>query len=337
MSGAGQALAAPKSPDNPIIDAWVTANAFNGVILLGKNGKQTWSRTWGLADVEARTPMTLNTRFGIASISKWLTAVTVLRLVEQNLLSLDDTILKRLPYYRADTGAKVKLRNLLANNSGIPNGFVQAMKAGKTVSLTASTDETVKLYGMADLQFEPGTQFDYSMTNWIIIQAMVEAVTRQRFVDVVEMFTLRPLGLSSVSLDESKAAPSYATLSPPVRKTEPRGLLTAASGGYYGHAPDLLRAAHQIFDTPFLKPASRKALTTIEAPQSDYALGGRVNMVEIGGQKRAVGWETGRALGYRSHLAHRFDTRDTIVILNNSDLPQSVLSQLANELLQAGA
>lgn len=337
LSGAGQALAAPKAADNPIIDAWVKETGFNGVVLLGKGGKQTWSRAFGLADVEANKPLTVSSRFGIASISKWFTAVTVLRLVEQGLLELDDPIIKHLPRYRADTGAKVKLRNLLANNSGIPNGFGQALKAdGTKVSMTASPAETVLKHGMGDPLFAPGADFDYSLTNWIIIQAIVEAVARRPFTEVVATNVLAPLELNNTGFDARGAVPSYSTLSPPVRRTEPRTSLTAAAGGAYSNATDLLRAAHRIFDTPFLKPASRKALLTIEAPQSDYALGGRVNMVEIGGEKRAVAWETGRTMGYRSHLAHRLDTESTVVILNNNDLQQSALSKLAADLLKSG-
>ncbi len=336
LGGSAVANAKPTaSKADPVIDAWVAETKFNGVIVLGRRGKTTWKRAYGWADVEAKTPMTLDTRFGIASISKWLTSITVLRLVEQGKMTLDDPISTHLKAFRADTGGKVKLRNLLANNSGIPNGFVAALKADKTqVDLKTSAEEAALKWAQGDLLFEPGANFDYHPTNWIVVEAMVEAVERRPFHEVVKALTLDPLGLKATGFTETPAAVSYATIDPPARKpNEVRTLLTLASGGYYSTAADLMKAGAAVFDGGFLKPETRKALTTIEAPQSDYALGGRVAQAEINGAKYAVGWETGRTIGYRSHLAYRLDTGDTVVILNNNDLQQSALSKLVYSLL----
>lgn len=331
------AFAAAKPAALPIIDSWVTENAFNGVIMLGRRGKADWSRAWGWADVEAKTPMTVETRFGIASISKWLTSITVLRLVEQGKLTLDDPITAHLKDFRSDTGAKVKLRNLLANNSGIPNGFTPALKAGQ-MDLKTPSAQAAKLWGSGDLTFEPGANFDYHLMNWVIVQAMVEAVTARPFHEAVKALTLDPLGMIHTSPQPTPAAVSYAKIDPPARKPDDvRTLLTLASGGYYSTAADLMTASAKVFDGSFLKPETRKALTTIEAPQSDYALGGRVAQAEVGGVKHAVAWETGRTIGYRSHLAYRLDTGATVVILNNSDLPQPVLGKLVYGLLGADA
>lgn len=335
----GTACAAGAAYDKaaPLVEAWAAENAFNGVVMVGRRGRTRWSRAFGWADVEAKVPLTVDTRFGVGSISKWFTAVTVLKLVEQGRLTLDDPITAHLKDYRPDTGAKVKLRHLLANNAGVPNGFVAALKAGLTeADLKVSPAEAVKRWGMGDLLFEPGSGFDYHPTTWIIVEAIVEAVTNSPFQEVVKRLTLDPLGLKQTSFVEAPSAVSYATIAPPARKSDAmRTPLTLASGGYYSNARDLMTASAKVFDGGFLKPGTRKALTTIEAPQSDYALGGRVAQAEIGGAKYPVGWETGRTVGYRSHLAYRLDTGDTVVILNNNDLPQPTLSKLAYGLLAA--
>lgn len=338
LGGAAMAEANPAaSKAEPIIKAWVAENRFNGVIVLGRRGKTRWQRAFGWADVEARRPLTVDTRFGIASISKWFTAVTVLRLVEQGKVTLDDPLSAHLTSYRADTGGRVRLRNLLANNSGVPNGFVAALKAdGTQVDLkTAAIDAALK-WGQGDLLFEPGSQFDYHPTNWIIVEAVVEAIERRPFHEVVKTLTLDPLGLKATSFTEAPAAVSYASIEPPMRKSDDiRSLLTLASGGYYSNAADLLKASARVFDGDFLTPATRKALTTIEAPQSDYALGGRVAQADIDGARHAVAWETGRTIGYRSHLAYRLDTGDTVIVLNNNDLTQGAISKLVYALLSS--
>jgi D-alanyl-D-alanine carboxypeptidase len=123
--------------------------------MLGKAGKPTYARAFGMADIEAGKPATIDTVYAIASISKWLTATTVLKLVEAGKLSLDAPITTWLPDYRADTGAKVTLRRLLSNSSGVPNGFTPAAKLQPDLLTTEDADgrggETV-LPGRPDLR-----------------------------------------------------------------------------------------------------------------------------------------------------------------------------------------
>ena len=108
-----------------------------------------------------------------------------------------------------------------------------------------------------------------------------------------------------------------------------------AGGGYFGTAAALLRAAHLIFDTGFLSPASQKALRTIEAASDHYALGGRIRTLMVQGKPYPAGWETGNTAGYRSVLGHRFDTRQTVVVLNNTSMSQKTLDLFADKLFGA--
>lgn len=89
-------------PRDAAIDAFVTSQHFQGVILIAKAGKQVFSRAIGLADIAAQRPATLDTPYAVASISKWLTSIAVLRLVDAGRLDLDAPITRYLPDYRAD-------------------------------------------------------------------------------------------------------------------------------------------------------------------------------------------------------------------------------------------
>ena len=100
------------------VDAFLKHQPFQGVVLIGKAGKPIYSKTIGFADIEAKAPTTLDTPYVIASISKWLTSTALLKLAETGKLDLDAPISTYLPDYRADTGAKVKLRHLMTNISG---------------------------------------------------------------------------------------------------------------------------------------------------------------------------------------------------------------------------
>lgn len=315
------------------LDAFLKTQPFQGVVLIGKAGKPIYSRTIGFADIEAKAPTTLDTPYVIASISKWLTATAVLKLVEAGKLDLDAPISTYLPDYRADTGAKVRLRHLLTNVSGIPNGFAAAAKAHPDPDLfkkSFTTAQAVTLWCSGDLAFEPGTKFDYALTNWVIVTAILEAVTGKPYAEAMAELVTAPLGLiRTAPIDPPNLAVSYRTLEPLVRQSNDRFPFFAASGGYSSTAGDLLKAAHAIFDGAFLTPARKKALLTVGWPDQDYALGGRVKALFADGLPRVFAWETGRAAGYRSVLGHRFDDQTTVVLLNNTGITQRAIDELA--------
>lgn len=319
------------------LSAFASATPFYGLVMRARAGVPVDARCIGLANIEEGRPVRLDTLFAIGSISKWLTATTLLRLSDQGRLVLDAPIATYLPYFRADVGGKVTLRHLLCNASGIPNGFTPAVKADPALrSQPLTTEDGIRRFCQGDLAFQPMERFDYALTNWIILVGVVEQVTGQPFQQAVKRLTLDPLGLTRTAADSATAeapetAISYASLNPPSRRTEPRLPMLAASGGYLSTAPDLLRAAHGIFDTDFLSPAARRDLLTVQI--EDYALGGRIKMLRVEGQPRRFAWETGRVLGYRSVLAHRLDNAETLIILNNTDLSQKALDDLAIDLL----
>ena len=326
--------------DNPVVDAFVKAQGFQGVVMLGRAGKPRYARAFGMADIEAGTPATVETRYAIASISKLLTTATVLKLVEQGKLALDSPIATWLPGYRDDTGSHVTLRHLLSNMSGIPNGFGTAAKADPTlVTREIATADAVKIYASGDLIFEPGAKFDYAMTNWFVVIAIVEAVTGRPFQEVMHAVTLDPLDLlhtdaASAIQDLPDTAASYRG-TPLARVSGKRLAVMAAAGGYYSTAGDLMRAAHVIYDTGFLSRESRRQLETIQSPADAYALGGRIHSLKIGGQTRLAGWATGNTAGYRSVVGHRLDDRSTVVILNNTGMSQRTLDLFADSLFGA--
>jgi CubicO group peptidase (beta-lactamase class C family) len=318
------------------VDAFLKIQPFQGVVLIGRAGKPIYSRTVGFADIEAKTPATLDTPYVIASISKWLTSTALLKLAEAGKVDLDAPITRYLPDYRADTGAKVKLRHLMTNISGVPNGFAAWTKANPDPDLfnkSFTTAEAVKLWCSGDLAFEPRTKFDYVLTNWVIITAIIETVTSQPFAEAMDGLVIRPLGLTRTTpADPADIAISYRTLEPLVRQSNERFPFFAASGGYASTAGDLLKAAHAVLDGGFLPAARKKELLTVGWPDQDYALGGRVKSLFADGLPRVFAWETGRAAGYRSVLGHRFDDQTTVVLLNNTSITQKAMDEFAYSL-----
>lgn len=321
-----------------IIDLYAKDAAFQGVVLIGKAGKPLYQRCVGFADIEASRKTTLETPYAIASISKWMTTTALFRLSEAGHIDIDAPITRYLPGYRADTGSKVSLRRLLSNTSGIPNGFTPAIKADPTIMQTPMRAvEAVSRFCSGDLAFAPGSAFDYALTNWIILVAIIEAVSEKPYATMLAELVTTPLGLGHTTPQvPNDIAVSYRSVSPVTRQDGgQRPYYMAAGGGFISTAGDLLNAAHRIFDGGILSAKSKREMTRVQWPEQDYALGGRVKTLFADGIPRVYAWETGRTEGYRSVLAHRFDDQTTLVLLNNTSVSQKTMDEFAVKLLGA--
>ena len=325
----------PISPKSTDVDDWSATNSFNGVIATGRRGKVVSLRTFGKSDVESGTATAPSTRYAIGSVSKWLTTAAILRLVDRGTLDLDAPITTYLPTFRAETGRQVSLRHLMSNSSGIPDQLTAAAKIDRSLrSSTASAAEMVATYAGGDLAFRPGSRFDYTVLNWAIVRAILEARTGQPFAALIDKLVLQPLKLHETGIAEHGfaavpgLAAGYRSLDPPVRDMDPIGGFAAASGTFYSTAGDLVSAAHGIFGRKLLSARARKEMLTVQIPEEEYAIGGRIHL--IGGGIWA--WETGRVGGYRAHIAHDLAADRTIIVLCNNGVAQAAISTLVETL-----
>lgn len=324
------------------IDALVAEFGFNGAVLMGDQGRATFRKAYGVADADTNRAASADDRYIIASISKWLTVTAILRLVEQGVMTLNDTVGDHLPAFKMLAGGRVALHQLLSNTSGIPDRYgpvVQADPALKTSTMSAA--DASHLFCADALVFEPGERFDYAITNWILVVAMVEVATGERFERVVDDLVVTPLRLRDTSVikadfaERPDTAKAYASLTPPVLKMSPRPAFLAAAGGFCSTVDDLLHAASGVFASSLLTPASRTEMLTVRVPAQHYALGGRVARLSTANGERQAAWETGRTEGYRSVLAHVLNENRTVVLLNNTDISQQTMDKFALRLLNA--
>jgi CubicO group peptidase (beta-lactamase class C family) len=326
-----------------IVRHYAEAEQFNGVVLVGRGDRIELVEGFGKASVAPATPMTATTRFEMGSISKWIAAIIVLKLVDQHKLALDVPIGSYLPDYRADTGNRLTLRRLMSHSSGLPNDILKARQADPSIrGIELDQMEAVRRFASGDLAFEPGTAWDYSHSNWIVVKAVVERVTGQPYARVVERLLTRPLGLrnSGIYRGESSAVPRAATgfarLAPvPETKPNPMPDFMAMAGGFYTTAPDMLKLMDRVLGGNYLKAASRGALTKVLMPDQHYALGGRVRTETIGGQPREAAWEDGSNGGFRTLARRVLADGHTVIVLSNASYDYAKLGELGTRLLDA--
>ena len=333
-------------PVQPLLDAAVTQHlgpAFNGVILTRASAADKPEiRAYGLANMETGRAMDPDAPFQIGSISKWITAVAVLRLVDQGKLALDVPIGTYLPELPAHSASTVTLRHLLSNSAGIPDGVMQEFKKDKSIADLRLTHLAASLrFASAAPAFPPGSSWSYAPTTWVVVAAIVERVTGEPFHLALERLVLRPAKALATAVpltpfkDLPNATMAYRPGPPWKLHMSPHVVFVAASGTLHSTAADLARLAEQVYETTLLSGAMRAELSRIMVPAQRYALGGRVKTIELGGSMQTLAWQTGATGAFKSLLAYAPGKGTTIVILNNTDMDQSVLDQAAEALLRA--
>jgi D-alanyl-D-alanine carboxypeptidase len=299
------------------------ADEFSGAVLVARDGKVLLEDALGLSDREAGIPNSLDTRFRIGSMNKMFTAVATLELVEAGKLSLDDPIGRHLPDYpNEEVSSKVTVRHLLTHTGGTGDIFGPQFERNR-LELREHSDY-VKLYGSRGPSFEPGARFEYSNYGFVLLGAIIEAVSGASYYDYVRENVFEPAGMTSTdSFPESEDVPNrslgYMRPSPggawePNADTLPwRG--TAAGGGY-STVGDLLRFARALSSGTLISEAM---LAEATRPQSEEPYGyGFDSRGE--GSLRSYG-HSGGAPGMNGELRVFPELGYVVVSLSNLDPP----------------
>ena len=291
-------------------------------IAVVKDGKVAFVQAYGDAKVDPRVPAKPDMRFKIASNSKQIAATAVLLLAEEHKISLDDTVARFLPGL---TRAKeVTIRELLSHTSGyqdyFPLDYVAPFMAQPT-----TPGHILDVWAKKPLDFDPGTRWQYSNTNYVIIGQIVEKITGKPLIDFLHARIFDKLGMKSAIDDglthwsDSDPIGHETFALGPARPAVPEGNgWLYAAGELAMTAEDLAKWDISLMDGTILKPASLKALTTEVELKSGtgtrYALGLDVSTSGNGHRRWAHG---GEASGFISENVTLPDDRISVTVLTN--------------------
>lgn len=166
---------------------------YTGSFLVAKNGKIIYEDYSGVYDRAGKKKITSDTPLHVASVGKVITATTVLRLIDQGKINLDQSvsdIIPRFPY------KEITVRTLLSHRSGLRYyGYYENVW---DQSQTVTNDDVLKVIEEQTiaLDFKPNTRFAYSNTNYVVLAAIVERVTQKTFKKAVEELIFEPLGMT---------------------------------------------------------------------------------------------------------------------------------------------
>ncbi len=169
-------------------------------VAVWRNGEMAYTLALGLADVEHRTPVTDETRFGIASVTKLFTAVSVLKASAAREIDLDASVQTYLPTFPEKPEGAITLRMLVTHRSGLPHPRDRTPALLETHYDTATA--ALEVFENAPLLFAPGTDQRYSSSNYNLLAAILETVRGERFVDLVSAELFSSLGLTRTAFDD---------------------------------------------------------------------------------------------------------------------------------------
>lgn len=170
-----------------------TDKNFSGGLLIVKDGKKIFSKGYGWADKDKKIPFTPSTLASIGSITKAFTATAIMKLVEQNKLSLDDQLKKFFPTVPADK-ATITIHQLLTHSSGFPEFLKQDGGDYEKIN----TEEFLKRAFAEPLAFKPGEKAVYTNVVFSILGIIIEQVSGLDYEQFLKSNLFQPVGIKSI-------------------------------------------------------------------------------------------------------------------------------------------
>jgi D-alanyl-D-alanine carboxypeptidase len=311
------------SIDKAVGEILTKTGAPSASVAIVKDGKIVYLHAYGNAQIDPPRAATTDMRYSIGSISKQFTAAAILMLQEEGKLSLDDKVVRWLP--DLTRAGDVTIRQLLSMTSGYqdfwPQDYVMPMMMQPVTS-----PEIMNQWGRKPLDFEPGTKWQYSNTNYVIAGAIVEKVAGMPLLELLQRRVFGPLKMTTVfNTDEA-----------PLRAEDPMRYLRYAVGplrpapkegkGWMFAAGELAMTAHDLalwdismIDQTILKPQSYRALETevqlANGVGTRYGLGLGIGMTD----GRRFLSHGGEVSGFTATNTVYPDDRAAVVVLTNMD------------------
>ncbi len=319
--------------DEQIASALRASGAPSVSVAVVEHGEISYAKAFGLSNIAENRAADTSTRYAIGSVSKQFTAAALLLLAEQGKISLDDKVAKYLP--DLTRAREVTIRELLSHTSGYEDYAPQDyMIPDWTRSITPR--EILDQWAKKPLNFDPGTRWQYSNTNYVIAGQIFEKVAGQPLVAFLRERIFQPLGMSTpgdISDHEPGDASAYTryALGPPrLAAREGPGWMFAA--GELAMTPsDLARWDIAFLEKKILSARSYREFTTEvklkDHKQTHYALG--LDLGELNGTPMIS--HTGEVSGFLTSNTV-FPAKDVAVVVCSNEDGINLIGPLARQI-----
>lgn len=310
-----------------LVGNYANEHQFNGTVLIQKNSKIIYHKSFGVAERSFNSLTTNNTRYQVCSITKTFTAVLILQLVDQGKINLNKKILDYLPDYKGEGGSKVSIRQLLNHTSGMKNTDTARdenfLKYGLGFyNRPYELKEIVSRFCSNPLINEPGTKFDYNNGEYMILGRILEVIYQMTYEEILSQKILTPLKMhnsgliSHYKLIKNLATPYYKdkTLDHLIPNIPIYMGDFSAAGAMYSCTSDLIKFNNALFDYKLIKKETLDQLLTPGLDDYGYSVWIR----DVEKYKRMERY--GRIAGANCVWFHYLNIDLSIIILSNTNL-----------------
>lgn len=311
-----------------IVRTYTDQQKFMGSVLVAKGDQVIFQKSYGFANLEWKTPNADDGKYRLGSITKQFTAACILLLEEQGKLSTSDPV-KKLYADAPAAWDKVTIHHLLSHTSGIPS-FTGFPDYTATEPLPTTPEKEILRFRDKPLDFAPGSKWDYSNSNYILLGYIVEKASGTSYADFLQKNILDKLGMKNTGMDTRAPILEHRVYG---YTPSPIGTVNAgyidmsipyAAGSMYSTTSDLLKWSNGLFGGHLLKPESLAKMTT--PVLQDYAYG--LGVATKNGRK--VIEHGGGIEGFNTEIAYYPDDKLTVVALAN--LNGNAVGEIANHL-----
>jgi CubicO group peptidase (beta-lactamase class C family) len=297
---------------------------FMGTVLIAKNGKPIFEKSYGFANIEKQTPNKPELKYLIGSVTKQFTAALILKLQEMDKLSVDDKISKYYPSFKH--GNEITIRNLLNHTSGIPN-YTSDVAVTMNMGAYESTSEILDTMFTRELESKPDSIMIYSNTGFLILGDIVEKASGKTYKEFIQETIFTPLGMNNSAFNVFDTNDVLFTKGYTIKKTEegkeiiPTRYMdvsfAGAAGSISSTVEDMLKWDMTLYSNKILSEKSRQEMFTPK--MQNYGFGIIIDEPEYKDGKHKRIWHSGRIPGFISAAQRFIEDTTSVIILSNND------------------
>jgi len=303
--------------------SWDMPNHPGGSIGIMQDGKLVYSKAFGLASLEYLVPITYDTQYNIASVSKQFTAFGICLMQLRGQLSVDDDIGKYLPELPKFKNS-ITIRHLLHHTSGLRSLHTLLRLAGWRDDDSRTNEDLMRfMKKQRDLNFVPGSEYMYCNTGYIFMAEIIERISGEEFTEWMDKNVFKPLGMYHTYVERhynhvvKNNATSYDTTGNGEFKREVEYWGYVGSGNIHTNVSDLLIWLEQLRNPDAKWKDEMDLMKTTDnfnnGKHNKYAFG--VNIDQYKNENRIT--HGGSIGGFRSRVCTYPDRKFSIAILTN--------------------
>jgi CubicO group peptidase (beta-lactamase class C family) len=300
---------------------WLAKGDPGLALAVAANGTLVYSEGFGYADLEERVPVWPTTKFRIGSISKSLTAVGLMELVEAAKVDLDAPVQKYVPSF-PDKGAVITVRMVAGHLGGIRHYQDDEFTMQKHYD---NVLDGLKIFENDPLVSPPGTKFNYSSYGFNLLSAVMESAARENFLAYMQGHVFGPLGLLHTVADQNAQIVEQRSRfyelpkdGPPENAPYVDNSYKWAGGGFLSTAEDLVRFGSALLQPGLLKAKSLEVMFTSQkttaGEETGYGIGWGVAKSKSG---KLIYEHSGGSVGGTSELIIYPESRVVVALATN--------------------